>query len=333
MILSDLLISDGISLQKVASGELAGPCPSCGGDDRFRVWPEQGRYWCRGCDKSGDAIQYLRDFKGMGYMDACHALDMEPKTAMVRLEPKHTWAPREPETPNPTWKEKASGFLAWTQEQLWTDAGAEARAFLHGRGIQDASIKRAGLGWNPTDAYRDREAWGLEPEQRENGKPKRLWLPTGLVIPCIVDGKPVRIRIRRPEPGNGPRYYALPGSTFPPLSIGAGPMAVVVESELDAILTAQEAPQGVFSLSMGSVQAKPDLTAHHALQKTERILVALDADEAGAKASPWWLNQYPQAIRWPVPTGKDPGEAFQAGLSIRAWIEAGLPGQEEKAAC
>ena len=32
-------------------GEYAGPCPNCGGSDRFRVWPVEkggeGRCWCR----------------------------------------------------------------------------------------------------------------------------------------------------------------------------------------------------------------------------------------------------------------------------------------------
>ena len=43
------------------------------------------------------------------------------------------------------------------------------------------------------------------------------------------------------------------------------------------------------------------------------ILVALDfgdGDLAGAKGWPWWQGQFSQARRWPVPAGKDPGEAF-----------------------
>jgi phage/plasmid primase-like uncharacterized protein len=45
----------GVALKKVAStngGEWAGPCPGCGGSDRFRVWPVdrggRGSFWCRG---------------------------------------------------------------------------------------------------------------------------------------------------------------------------------------------------------------------------------------------------------------------------------------------
>ena len=45
--------------------EYAGPCLFCGGDDRFRIWPENlkgtgGRAYCRGCGWTGDAIDSLR---------------------------------------------------------------------------------------------------------------------------------------------------------------------------------------------------------------------------------------------------------------------------------
>ncbi|MFC1886609.1 CHC2 zinc finger domain-containing protein, partial [Thermodesulfobacteriota bacterium] len=67
MNLLDLLAEDGHSLKRKTSKELAGSCPFCGGTDRFIVHPEKGkggRYWCRRCDKKGDAIQFLRDTKG-----------------------------------------------------------------------------------------------------------------------------------------------------------------------------------------------------------------------------------------------------------------------------
>ena len=68
----------GIVLKKVATGargdEYVGPCPVCGGTDRFHVWPDQkngeGSYWCRGCDRAGDAIQFCIDFLGMSFVEA-----------------------------------------------------------------------------------------------------------------------------------------------------------------------------------------------------------------------------------------------------------------------
>ncbi len=49
--------------------EWAGPCPDCGGRDRFLVWPDRprgGAFLCRGCGAKGDGIQFLRQVYGMG---------------------------------------------------------------------------------------------------------------------------------------------------------------------------------------------------------------------------------------------------------------------------
>ncbi len=76
MKIDTLLSQDGFELKWKATtngGEFAGPCPWCGGTDRFCVWPEKdehGKYWCRGCERKGDAIQYLRDYRGLSYSEA-----------------------------------------------------------------------------------------------------------------------------------------------------------------------------------------------------------------------------------------------------------------------
>jgi len=77
---------------------------------------------------------------------------------------------------------------------------------------------------------------------------------------------------------------------------------------------------------MGSAGLKPDVFAHSLLTKAEKILNALDYDEAGARPSwKFWPETYgSKVIRWPVPIGKDPSEAWQQGLNIREWIKAGL---------
>jgi hypothetical protein len=52
----------------------------------------------------------------------------------------------------------------------------------------------------------------------------------------------------------------------------------------------------------------------------------LDRDDAGAKESwTWWAKHFERAKRWPVAQGKDPSEAYQAGLNLREWVMAGLP--------
>ena len=67
-------------------GEWAGPCPWCYGRDRFRVWPYREPtddhyivYWCRGCGACGDLIQFLRDYKGLSFLEACQVSGQEPR--------------------------------------------------------------------------------------------------------------------------------------------------------------------------------------------------------------------------------------------------------------
>lgn len=74
------LLSHDTDSRRVAStsgGEYAGACPWCGGKDRFRVWPEQGRWWCRQCGRKGDAIQYLRERSGLSFVEAKRVLGLD----------------------------------------------------------------------------------------------------------------------------------------------------------------------------------------------------------------------------------------------------------------
>jgi hypothetical protein len=36
----------------------------------------------------------------------------------------------------------------------------------------------------------------------------------------------------------------------------------------------------------------------------------------------WWVEQFQQNERCPVPQGKDPGEAFQMGIDLEKWIKS-----------
>lgn len=52
-----------------------GPCPACGGVDRWVVWPgPPGRAWCRRCATGGDAIGVHRLLTGSGWYEAVRAL-------------------------------------------------------------------------------------------------------------------------------------------------------------------------------------------------------------------------------------------------------------------
>jgi hypothetical protein len=45
---------------------------------------------------------------------------------------------------------------------------------------------------------------------------------------------------------------------------------------------------------------------------------------AGASGAAWWVKQYPNAIRWPVPEGKDPGDYIKLGGDLKSWVMVGI---------
>jgi DNA primase len=277
------LKADGIILTGITANEYAGPCPFCGtGKDRFRVWPHHiargealgGRYWCRQCGKSGDLIQYLRERRGLSFREACdtvgRAVD-RPQNVRRRRDGKRTvWKPTEAVTPPEMWQARARTFQTEATERLLTQK-TPGRTFLWSRGLKDETIKAAGLGWNPINLYYDRQAWGLDHEINPDGMQKRLWIPGGLVIPVISDKEIIRLRIRRPH--GDPRYIILPGSSTTPMTAGKETsVAVIVESELDALLLYQEAGDIALMIALGSVAKRPDQRIHERLKLAQIIL-------------------------------------------------------------
>jgi hypothetical protein len=183
------------------------------------------------------------------------------------------------------------------------------------------------------DKYEPRASWGLDPVIKEDGTEKTQWIPAGLVIPRVVNGNVHRLRIRRDNPGDGARYVAVSGSSMAPAAWSLErAAAVIVESELDGLLLSQEAGDLCAAVALGTVQAKPDISLHGALKAAAVLLVALDTDTAGAKASwKFWPDTYgTKARRWPTVKGKDASEARLNGLDLRAWIIAGMFGNEER---
>lgn len=348
-------------LKKKTAKEWAGPCPVCGGTDRFLVWTHRDAWHCRGCDKSGDAIEFLRMVDGLSCPDAhealgkpcdsssCGARDKcrlgDGKTGATRRDPLRVtpsvkpertddWTPSTATDPAAQWAEKAEALTTWAHEQLL--ANADQLAFLAARGLPIEAVKQFRLGWVPKDLYRERGAWGLSTDEisERTGKPKKLWIPQGILIPFTADAQLHRIRIRRHKvEGDQPRYYWLPGSGNDVVLINPTARAfVVVESDLDGLAVVHAASDLVGSVPLGTCSAKPKEHANEILSRALSILVALDFDSPdakgqrpGSKAWPWWREHFPRADRWPVPAGKDPGDYVKDhGGDLRAWVEAGL---------
>lgn len=317
------LIGHDVPLRKIAAthgGEFAGPCPFChAGVDRFRVWPNAARpgWWCRHCEKGGDAIQYLRE-KGYSYADACHALGRPldlPRAADLPPVP-----PVACEAPPQKWREAAAGLVFWAQGYI-----DQALPYLTGRGLAEKTIRAAGLGYNPAGRWSERSRWGLPKDEDGN---ERLWIPAGIVIPWYVGGHLWKISIRRDVVKDGQdRYKTLPGSSnalYNADALQPGRPAALVEGPFDALAVQQAAGDLCGAAACGTSGARR-IRWISALALCEKVLVALDADDAGDHAARYWLEVLPNARRL-RPYYGDPAQLLQDGQDVRGWLRAGLGG-------
>lgn len=332
----ELLEELGVEAKHVAStkgGEYHSRCPdpNCDGADRFCTWPKEGsdgRYWCRRCLRSGDAIQFCRDFLGMNFPSACAKVGRQMTLPRIRppIRRRECFIPKLLLTPTKDWCHKAIDFVQRCHQYLLNHPYLLNQE--KNRGLTQQGIVDFQLGWNPTDIFEPRQFWSL-PDMSSEGGSHLLCLPQGIVIPSFREGFPVRVKIRRHnwQPNDKyPKYHIIAGGMVCPAIYGdiAKPV-VIVESELDAMVIQQFASNRCCCIALGGVSIRPDVVVDSVLRRSSIILYALDFDEAGKKAFLFWQATYPQLKPWPVPKGKSPGDAFiDHGVDLLAWIQQGI---------
>ena len=318
----ELAFQDGLNPKKVAAtngGEYHSPCPGCGGKDRFIVWNIQNRYYCRRCEKNGDVIQYFRDFHDLSFKESCERANITVKQiSNIKRKKIDPFRPIKRKPINSKWQRKAFDFVEDCHRNLLTND--EALFILKERGLTLNSIRKFQLGWNIEDIYSD---WKIEEIKR------KIWIPKGIVIPSFLNGYLNKVKIRRSNwdiDDVFPKYVEIHGSASVPAIYGLNYNlpAIIIESELDAILVQQEAEDLCFSVALGGATKKPDTYLNSLLIKSPMALLSLDYDEAGIRAFKWWKNRYKNLFIWVPYIEKSIGDAFKKGLDIRTWIFLGI---------
>lgn len=144
------VIGDFVSLKRQGANYLA-CCPFHNEKTpSFSVSPTKGFYYCFGCHKGGSAVTFLMEHEGMGYLEAIRYL---AKKCNVEL-------PEEEESPEQLMSRQrkeslylVSDFAAeFYASQLESGEGrAVGYSYFRSRGIEDATIRKFGLGWSPSD--------------------------------------------------------------------------------------------------------------------------------------------------------------------------------------
>jgi DNA primase len=322
------------------------PLPGCRSQaDALCIWPRhpggRPRWWCRACGRGGDAVAWQVE---MGRLSRREAWDLRHgRPLSPPLPPAAPAGPAPPVAacnPGPAppvaagpallddclppvaaWQAAGRAFVARAQEALWAPGGERALAWLRGRGLHEATVRAAGLGYNGRDERQPRPAWGLA-----EGSP--VWLPRGIVIPWEAAGHLWRINVRRPA--GEPKYCGPAGfcsGLYNAAALAPGRPAVLLEGELDALTVAQVAGDLAAPVALGSTEGARRRRWIDALARCSLVLVALDADEdphKGDRAAAWWVSTLPNARRW-RPWWADANQMHQDGADLRLWLAAGLP--------
>jgi DNA primase len=294
-------------LRRVAStngGEWAGPCPVCGGTDRFRVQPDRNRWACRQCcPQWSDVIELVCWSQNVGFLEACRRLD---GTVTDTVAPPKPPAQSFLSAPCHQWQARAEAFTRYAADQLWNTP--EALAYLRNRGFSDATIEKAQLGYNPTDVYDSPRRWGVVCADK-------VWLSKGWTIPR--PGWYIKIR-RTGEP----KYVTVKGSRTGGVlyraAVSGHDDVVIVEGELSALSLAQVAGHLCDVVSLGSAVGKPSEQATGELMAYQRRWSLYDNDEAGSMGA----SSLPQTTPLDWPWGEmDANDALVAGHPIAEWLE------------
>ena len=129
-----------------AKGDFWAPCPFHQEKSAsFHVMDQKGFYYCFGCQAKGDAISFLREQDGMGFMEAVEALASEAGMEMPARDPKAA----ERRDRRRELGDVLEGAARHYAMMLRGKAGQGARDYLASRGLTDEDIARFEIGYAP----------------------------------------------------------------------------------------------------------------------------------------------------------------------------------------
>jgi len=151
----------------------------------FTVHDDKGFYHCFGCQAHGDAIEFVMKTESLTFPEAVERLANLAGMSLPAPSPQDAGRER-------VGRDLAAALEAaarWFGEQLSALAGASARAYLAGRGVDEKAIARFRLGFAPErrdalkSALAETPSGGNSAPAPASGKfPEKLLVAAGLLI-------------------------------------------------------------------------------------------------------------------------------------------------------
>jgi hypothetical protein len=273
-------LARGAQLRR-AGREHVGPCPACGGKDRFSINQERGVFNCRGA-VGGDVIAMVSHIEGLTFLQACEAINGEPipgresrpvsdaEREKIRRARAHADAERERRRVEQESDIRRNQKLAG---EIWRAArpidGTPAEAYLRARGIP-----KPDAGW--PDVFRYHPAVGYPGRGRLPALIARVDNPAGVPVAIwriyiTADGKKASVPDAKRGLGAMEGGAVRIGGLDPHIGIAEG-----VESALGAwCLTGQKGPVWAATSGMGAFNPPAGI---------KRITIFPDGDKPMRKA-------------------------------------------------
>ncbi len=342
------VIGRRVKLQK-AGNSLKGLCPFH--DEKtpsFHVIPSKGIFHCFGCQESGDVFGFLMKIEGLSFVEAVTEL-AGPAGVELSIE-ELTAEQRRQLRARSSLFDVLEAAASYYESLLWTrPEGQDARDYLRRRGLPEAVLREARLGYAP-------RAWdGLLNHLHRRGFPASMVMEAGLVrqrkerdghydffrnrimFPIRDDrGRVIGFGGRVLPGDDAPKYFnnvqtplydkstVLYGIETARSAIQRADRTIVVEGYFDVLaMRAAGYPETVACCGTA-------LTPQHLarLSRLSRNLLLLtDGDRAGQEAAeralPLLVKAGIHAFRVDLPGAKDPDELFasQGPEAIAAALE------------
>ncbi|MDD4699915.1 MAG: DNA primase [Oscillospiraceae bacterium] len=330
------VISPYVNLKRRGS-TLVGLCPFHNEKTpSFTVYPEKGNYHCYGCGVGGDVITFIRQIENLEYIEAIRLL---ANRAGVQM-PDEGYNDEATKIKNAVLEINRESALFF-HNCLMSDIGENARQYLLGRGLTIATIRHFGLGYAP-------ESWGaLLNHLKSKGFKENMIYSADMIGRAKNDHYYDRFRNRVMYPiinlrGNviGFSGRAMPGDEKAAKYINTGDTLVFKKSHN---MYALNFAKSVCSEKVILVEGNMDVVSLHQAgfcnavaalgtaftvdqarllsRYTKEVVVTLDADNAGKKATDRVLQILSQvglpARILRIPDCKDPDEFIKKNGATR----------------